>query len=140
MKTLRNSPIARQRLGSGGKRSNTGSQKMLKHLRGLPGSHPPQETIRGGAGGAQGDRWLFGWRNSDLSSARCTSDHKNNHWATSRLYCSSPHRKLPAGEQTAALHEENCVHPSLPQPVRAPAHQGAHSFGTRDLKQLWYSP
>lgn len=39
--TPHDSPIAKQRLGCGGKRSNMGSsQKMLKHLRGLPSSQP----------------------------------------------------------------------------------------------------
>lgn len=83
---------------------------------------------------------FLGGRNPVLSSAGCTSDHSTNHWATSRLYSSPPHRKLPAEGQMAALHGETCAHPSPPQPVRALTHQGqkAHSFGVRDLKQLWY--
>lgn len=40
-----NSPIARQRLGCGCKRSNMGSEQMLKRLRGLRSSQPPPSTL-----------------------------------------------------------------------------------------------
>lgn len=70
-----------------------------------------------------------------VSSADGTSDHKNNYWA----HNSSSHRKLSAEEQRAALHQEICTHPSLPEPTRAPTSQGPYSFGVTNLKQLGYS-
>lgn len=77
----------------GREESSKGSQNTLKHhLRGAPSSwHPPQGTSSAGQEKAEEtDGFLI--RATVLSSAGCTSDHKNNHWATSRLYSSSPQR------------------------------------------------
>lgn len=113
---------------------------MLKCLRGLPGSQTPV-SIAGDQQQELRSPMAF-WLEkpcSLLSWLHQWPQHQPR--ATSRLYSSTPHGKLPAGEQTAALHEGTWAYPSLPQAVRALTHQGekAHSFGVRDLKQLWYS-